>query len=197
MRQRVRKAYIEIMALFYTIGHSTRSIAELVDILGAEEIGLVVDVRAIPRSRTNPQFNLDVLPASLGEHGIDYVHLAELGGRRRRQRSVGTSLNTFWQNQSFRNFADYAMTEAFQLGFARLQRLGEATPSAIMCSEALWWRCHRRIITDYLIFAGGTVVHIFARGKKETAKPTPAARRTEDGKIVYVASNDSAGANLN
>jgi uncharacterized protein (DUF488 family) len=193
----VRKGYLEIMALFYTIGHSTRSIAEFVDILEAEEIGLVVDVRAFPRSRTNPQFNLDALPRPLGEHGTDYVHLAELGGRRRRQRSVSPSLNTFWQNQSFRNFADYAMTEAFQLGFARLQRLGESKPCAIMCSEALWWRCHRRIITDYLIFAGGTVVHIFARGKKETAKPTPAARRTEDGKIVYVAGNDSAGANPN
>jgi uncharacterized protein (DUF488 family) len=119
-----------------------------------------------------------------------------LGGRRGRQRSVGTALNTFWQNPSFRNFADYAMTEAFQLGFARLQRLGESKPCAIMCSEALWWRCHRRIITDYLIFAGETVVHIFARGKKETAKPTPAARGTEHGKIVYVAGNDSAGANL-
>src|SRR5216684_6230578 len=125
MQQRVREGYLEIMALFYTIGHSTRSIAEFVDILGAEEIGFVVDVRAIPRSRTNPQFNLDALPRPLGEHGIDYVHLAELGGRRGRQRSVVTSLNTFWQNQSFRNFADYAMTEAFQLGFARLQRLGE------------------------------------------------------------------------
>jgi uncharacterized protein (DUF488 family) len=186
---RVRKACVEIMALFYTIGHSTRSIAEFVDILGIEEIGLVVDVRALPRSRNNPQFNLDALPGPLGEHGIDYVHVAELGGRRGRQRSVGASPNTFWQNESFRNYADYAMTEAFQQGFARLQRLGEAKPCAIMCSEALWWRCHRRIIADYLIFAGETVVHIFARGKKETAKPTPVARSTEDGQIVYVAGN--------
>jgi uncharacterized protein (DUF488 family) len=176
-----------IMALFYTIGHSTRSIAELVGILEIEQIRLVVDVRAVPRSRTNPQFNLDALPAPLREHGIDYVHLTELGGRRGRQRSVGNSPSTFWQNQSFRNYADYAMTEAFQQGFAKLKRLGEAKPCVIMCSEALWWRCHRRIITDYLIFAGETVVHIFARGKKAMAKPTPAARPTEDGQIVYVA----------
>jgi uncharacterized protein (DUF488 family) len=175
------------MALFYTIGHSTRSLAELVGILEMEEIRLVVDVRAIPRSRTNSQFNSDALPGPLGEHGIEYVHLAQLGGRRGRQRSVGNSPNAFWQNQSFRNYADYAMTDAFHQGFARLQRLGEAEPCAIMCSEALWWRCHRRIITDYLLFAGETVVHIFARGKKERAKPTPAARPTEAGQIVYVA----------
>jgi len=177
------------MALFYTIGHSTRLLAELIDILETEKIRLIVDVRAIPRSRTNPQFNLDALPGPLGEHGIEYVHLAELGGRRGRQRGIGCSPNTFWQNQSFRNFADYAMTEVFQQGFAKLKRLGEARPCAIMCSEALWWRCHRRIIADYLIFAGETVVHIFARGKKETAKPTPAARPTGDGKIVYVTGN--------
>jgi uncharacterized protein (DUF488 family) len=184
------KGYREIMALFYTIGHSTRSLAELVEILEIEEIGLVVDVRAFARSRTNPQFNLDTLPRALAEHAIDYLHMAELGGRRGRQR-IGVSPNTFWQNQSFRNYADYAMTEAFQEGLARLRMLGEATPCAVMCSEALWWRCHRRIIADYLVFAGETVVHVFARGKKEVARLTPAARRAEDGKIIYAAGNDS------
>jgi len=179
------------MALFHTLGHSTRPLAELVEILKLEGIGLLVDVRAIPRSRTNPQFNLDVLPPPLREHGIAYVHLAELGGRRGRQREIGTSPNTFWQNQSFRNFADYAMTARFQQGLTRLRRMGEATPCAIMCSELLWWRCHRRIIADYLMLAGETVVHIFAPGKKETAKPTPAARLTEDGKIIYAGGGES------
>jgi uncharacterized protein (DUF488 family) len=173
------------MALFYTIGHSTRLLAELLDILETREIQVLVDVRAIPRSRTNPQFNSDTLPGPLGERGIQYLHLAELGGRRGRQRGVERSPNTFWQNQSFRNFADYAMTEPFQQGLGRLKRLGEAQRCAIMCSETVWWRCHRRIIADYLILAGETVVHIFTRNKEERAKPTPAARPFRDGKIVY------------
>jgi uncharacterized protein (DUF488 family) len=183
------------MALFYTIGHSTRSLAELIEMLGIEEIGLVVDVRAFARSRTNPQFNSDTLARALGEHGIEYVHIAELGGRRGRQRT-GAWPNTFWQNQSFRNYADYAMTEAFRQGFARLRKLGEATPCAVMCSEAVWWRCHRRIIADYLMFAGETVVHVLARGKRQTASPTPAARQTEDGKIIYAGEEDGTRASL-
>ena len=171
------------MAQFFTIGHSTRSIAELVELLRAQSIEVVVDVRAFPRSRTNPQFNIDTLPASLREHGIDYLHAAALGGRRGRGQK--SSPNTFWQNQSFRNFADYAMSEAFQEGFGALRRLGQAKRCAIMCSEAVWWRCHRRIIADYLMFAGETVVHILGRGKTEHAKPTPAAQSIEDGMIVY------------
>jgi hypothetical protein len=140
--QRIPRGYgrsyrqgLETMALFYTIGHSTRSGTEFIDIL--DGVGLVADVRAIPRSRANPQFNSDALAGALREHGIDYVHLAELGGRRGRARSSGSSPNSFWQNQSFRNYADYAMTEAFQHGFARLRSLGRAKPCAIMCSEAL------------------------------------------------------------
>jgi uncharacterized protein (DUF488 family) len=181
---------LETMALFYTIGHSTRSGTEFIDIL--DGVGLVADVRAFPRSRANPQFNSDALAGALREHGIDYVHLAELGGRRGRARSGGSSPNSFWQNQSFRNYADYAMTEAFQHGFARLRSLGRAKPCAIMCSEALWWRCHRRIIADYLIFAGETVVHILALGKMEMATPTPMARPTLEGRIVYSAGEPSS-----
>lgn len=171
------------MAAFFTIGHSTRSIAELVELLRAERVELVADVRAIPRSRTNPQFNIDTLPATLREHGIDYIHVAALGGRRARGRQP--SPNTFWQNQSFRNFADYAMTEPFQEGFAALRSLGQARRTAIMCSEAVWWRCHRRIIADYLIMAGETVMHILGRGKTQPAKPTPAALPARDGSIIY------------
>jgi uncharacterized protein (DUF488 family) len=180
------------MALFYTIGHSTRSLDELVAIFHAERIGLLADVRAIPRSRANPQFNLELLPRELAAHGIAYVHIPELGGRRGRQGGAASS-NSFWQNQSFRNYADYAMTEAFQRGFARLQQLGRETPCAVMCAESLWWRCHRRIITDYLLLAGETVVHIVARDKKEVARLTPAARQTADKKIVYVGAADEQG----
>jgi uncharacterized protein (DUF488 family) len=175
------------MSLFHTIGHSTRPLGELIGILDSQHIRLLVDVRPIPRSRTNPQFNSDTLPVALREHEIDYMHVAELGGRRARQRGIGCSPNTFWENQSFRNFADYALTEPFARGFAKLRRLGAAKPCAIMCSEAVWWRCHRRIIADYLLFAGETVMHIFSRQKVEAAKPTPAARQVEYGKIVYVA----------
>ena len=171
------------MALFFTIGHSTRSIAELVELLRVENIEVVVDVRAIPRSRTNPQFNIDTLPGALREHGIDYTHAGALGGRRGRGKNP--SPNTFWENQSFRNFADYAMSEAFAEGFSALRRLGQTKRCAIMCSEAVWWRCHRRIIADYLMFAGETVVHILSCGKTEPAKPTPAAQPTAEGSIVY------------
>ena len=173
------------LSLFFTIGHSTRSIAELVELLRAENVELVVDVRAIPRSRSNPQFNIDTLPASLREHGIDYVHAAALGGRRGRGREP--SPNTFWQNQSFRNFADYAMSEAFAEGFDALRGLGQEKRCAVMCSEAVWWRCHRRIITDYLIFSGEPVVHLFSIGKSEIAKPTPAAVPESDGTVIYPA----------
>ena len=181
-----------IMALFYTIGHSTRSLAELVQILRSEGIGVLVDVRAIPRSRTNPQFNVEALPQALAEHAIDYMHIPELGGRRGRQR-IEPSPNTFWQNQSFRNYADYALTNEFQRGFARLRAFGRQAPCAVMCSEAVWWRCHRRIIADYLLFAGESVIHILGREKKEAAAPTPAARQGEDNrqgqdnKIIYSA----------
>jgi uncharacterized protein (DUF488 family) len=173
------------MALYYTIGHSTRSLCELVAILERYEIRALIDVRAIPRSRTNPQFNRDTLPATLGPRGIDYLHFPELGGRRGRQREAGSSPNSYWQNQSFRNFADYAMSEGFREGFARLKHLGEEKQCVIMCSEALWWRCHRRIIADYLMLAGEAVVHIYGSDKVEQARPTPSARPTPDGKIVY------------
>jgi uncharacterized protein (DUF488 family) len=180
------------LAIFFTIGHSTRAAAELIDILESNAVKLLADVRAIPRSRTNPQFNRETLPHVLSERGIDYVHLAELGGRRGRQDALAASPNTFWQNQSFRNFADYAMTNSFRHGFIRLQELGAANRCAIMCSEMLWWRCHRRIIADYLMLAGHAVVHVFDRAKQEQARLTPAAR-AEDGKIVYAAPETGTG----
>jgi uncharacterized protein (DUF488 family) len=170
---------------FFTIGHSTRSAAELIAILQGSGVAVLADVRAIPRSRTNPQFNRDRLPHTLGEHAIEYVHIPELGGRR--GRTLDVSPNTFWQNQSFRNFADYAMTDKFGEGFMKLQQIGGAEPCAIMCSELLWWRCHRRIIADYVMLAGHSVVHILDSTKQEEARPTPQARRTDGEKIVYVA----------
>ncbi len=170
---------------FFTIGHSTRPIDEFVGLLRNAEVGLIVDVRSIPRSRTNPQYNVDALPVSLSEFQIGYEHIAALGGRRGRTRGVPKTVNAFWQNQSFHNYADYALSETFRVGLNRLRELAHATPCAIMCAEAVWWRCHRRIITDYLLFTGATVIHIMGQGKTEVARPTSAAHMTMDEKIIY------------
>ena len=131
----------------------------------------------MPRSRTNPQFNADVLPPALDAAGIGYEHLAALGGLRPRSRGIPEEVNAFWQNASFHNYADYAMGEAFAQGLARLRELGAQAPCAVMCAEALWWRCHRRIIADYLIAAGEEVRHLMADGKIVEARMAPAARR--------------------
>ena len=172
---------------FFTIGHSTRSIAEFVELLRESEIQLVVDVRTVPRSRTNPQFNQDVLPLSLSEFAIDYEHIAPLGGLRSQSPSVPPSLNSFWQNPSFHNYADYAMSEDFKSGLTRLRELGHAKRSAIMCAEAVWWRCHRRIIADYLIAAGDDVFHILGLNHVEPARMTPTAKLDPTGILTYPA----------
>lgn len=170
---------------FFTIGHSTRSSGEFVDLLSKAEVRLVVDVRTIPRSRTNPQYNLDTLAQTLSESGIDYEHIAALGGLRGRKRNVPADVNAFWQNRSFHNYADYAMSEAFRSGLIRLRELGHATPCAIMCAEAVWWRCHRRIITDYLIAAGETVFHILGPNHIDQAHMTDGARPGPFGALTY------------
>ena len=149
------------MALpFFTIGHSTRALSELVDLLQSQQVRLLVDVRTVPRSRSNPQYNRDALPTSLAQYLIGYEHIAALGGLRGKKQDVAPGANAFWQNQSFHNYADYALSDAFHAGLARLRELGHERRCAIMCAEAVWWRCHRRIIADYLIAAGETVFHI-------------------------------------
>src|ERR1043165_4257357 len=130
------------MAVFFTIGHSTRPIHEFIEMLQRAKIETVVDVRTIPRSRTNPQFNIEQLPITLRAFGIGYVHLAELGGLRGRQKTMQISPNSFWENKSFRNYADYAMSESFRSGLAKLRSLGNERACVIMCAEAVWWRCH-------------------------------------------------------
>jgi uncharacterized protein (DUF488 family) len=169
----------------YTIGHSTRTIPEFGALLGESSIRVVADVRAIPLSRTNPQFNLDVLPGSLKEFGIGYQHFPELGGRRHHPRGAPPSPNTFWRNQSFRNYADYAATDAFNVGFVRLRDLANGQRCAIMCSEAVWWRCHRRIISDYLLALAIPVLHIMGPGKIDAATLTPEAHKLSNGTLVY------------
>ena len=172
---------------FHTIGHGTRPLAELVELLRSVEVKLLVDVRTVPRSRTNPQYNRDVLPASLASFGIDYEHMAALGGLRGRERNVPQSVNAFWQNDSFHNYADYAMSLAFREGLSNLRQRGQTQACAIMCAETVWWRCHRRIITDYLLVAGETVFHVLGPGHVEAAAMTEAARPQADGSLVYPA----------
>jgi uncharacterized protein (DUF488 family) len=170
----------------YTIGHSTRSIEEFLGLLREAGIACLVDVRTIPRSRANPQFNAESLAAELARAGIAYRHLRALGGLRGRRRGA-VSPNAMWRNESFRNYADYAMTAAFRDGLDELLEIARGERCAIMCAEAVWWRCHRRIITDYLIAAGAAVFHIMAPGKIERARPTPGIVTESGGVLVYPA----------
>ncbi len=170
---------------FFTIGHSTRTVVEFGDLLRESGISLVVDVRSIPRSRTNPQFNFEELPESLSRWQIGYQHIAELGGLRGKSRSAEPSPNGYWRVRSFRNYADYALTEPFAAGLAQLRKLGSRQLCAVMCAEAVWWRCHRRIIADYLIASGEQVRHILGKSHVEAASLTPGACVRSDRMIVY------------
>jgi uncharacterized protein (DUF488 family) len=139
----------------------------------------------VPRSRANPQFNADALPESLAAAGIRYRHLAALGGLRHHPKGAPASPNTLWQNAAFRNYADYAMTAPFRAGLDELCTLAEGERCAIMCAEAVWWRCHRRIIADYLLARGVAVHHIMGPGKRDPATLTPGARPLPDRRVLY------------
>lgn len=168
-----------------TIGHSTRSIEDFIALLRDADVGKVVDIRTVPRSRTNPQFNKDVLPGLLQPASIDYLHLPALGGLRGRRKEVEPSPNGFWRNDSFRNYADYALTPAFRAGLDQLIALCADRNCAIMCAESLWWRCHRRIVADYLLIRGLSVTHILGPGHSEPARLTPGAVSQPDGTVIY------------
>ncbi len=170
---------------FFTIGHSTHPVETMVAMLQPNEVRRVIDVRAFPRSRTNPQYNIDALPAALAPHGIGYEHIAALGGKRAKSKTVPEDANAFWDNQSFHNYADYAMGDEFRAGLARLLALGDEERVAVMCAESVWWRCHRRIITDYLLAAGRDVWHIMGVDAIEPARMTPAATPGPNGSVVY------------
>jgi len=159
----------------WTIGHSTRTIPEFVDLLRVGRVELVVDVRTVPRSRTNPQYNLDSLPASLAEYQIGHARIAELGGLRGRAQAIPAEVNGWWTNQSFHNYADYALSDQFAEGLAALLDEAARRRTAIMCSEAVWWRCHRRIIADYALIRGNDVFHLMGKDRLEPASITPAA----------------------
>jgi len=170
----------------YTIGHSTRPIDVFVEILRSGRVELVVDVRSVPRSRTNPQYNGDSLPDALAERQVGYERIPELGGLRGPSRDVAPNVNGYWENQSFHNYADYALSPAFAEGLNRLEAVAEERRIAVMCSEAVWWRCHRRIIADYLLLRGREVLHLMGANRTESARMTPSATEC-DGHLVYPA----------
>lgn len=187
----------------WTIGHSTREIDTFISLLGENGIKLVADVRMFPGSKRYPQFNKENLERSLGEHGIGYEHFPELGGRRK---AKPDSRNTAWRNESFRGYADYMETKEFRNGIKRLLDLATqgaaawavagfkhdgleaVTPcrTAIMCAEAVWWRCHRSLVSDFLKARGIEVIHILDLGKSEP-HPFTSAARIVNGELSYVA----------
>jgi uncharacterized protein (DUF488 family) len=172
------------------IGHSTRPIGEFLELLGAARVVTLADVRTIPRSRANPQFDQKALARALERAGIAYVHLPHLGGLRRARRD---SPNGAWRNASFRGYADHMQTPEFEEGLCQLRALAKAGPVAIMCAEAVPWRCHRSLVADALLARGVVVEHVVGKGKTRAHRLTPFAR--VDGRTVtYPAPAADAGA---
>jgi uncharacterized protein (DUF488 family) len=171
----------------YTIGHSTRSLDDFVALLVGDHVQVLADVRHYPGSRRYPHFGAEPLAAGLNAAGIEYVHLPELGGRRRPRPD---SVNTAWRNEAFRGYADYMETPEFAAGLSRLEDLAAAGPTAMMCAEAVWWRCHRGLIADALKIRGWEVLHIEGRGEPKE-HPWTSAARVEAGKVSYAAEGEA------
>jgi len=169
------------MATVWTVGHSTRSGEEFGQILRVHEIQVLVDVRSFPGSRRYPQFNRETLSESLAKLGIEYKHAPRLGGRRTPRKD---SHNTAWKNASFRAYADHTETDEFRNGVEELLELADDSRVAVMCAEAVWWRCHRSLISDYLKAKGHTVIHILDENKTEE-HPFTSAARIVDGELSY------------
>jgi uncharacterized protein (DUF488 family) len=165
----------------HTVGHSTRTLHELVEALSNHGVDLLVDIRRFPRSRRTPQFNTEDLEADLPGHGLGYVHLPELGGRRPTRAG---SPNTGWRNKSFRGYADYMQTDTFRAGLDRLQALAEEWRPVVMCAEAVPWRCHRSLVGDALLVRDVRVVDILDARKSRPHELTSFARVSGD-RLVY------------
>ncbi len=173
--------------IFYTIGHSTLKIDDFIHQLNDASINLLIDVRRLPGSKKYPQYNKQPLCESLNDAGIEYLHLTNLAGRRKQQ-DIDSDINNAWQNQSFHNYADYALGPEFKQGLDKVIELGASHTVAIMCAESVWWRCHRRIITDYLIAEGYEVRHIIG-GRIQRAQLTDFAQPNHDGSVTYPEEN--------
>lgn len=167
----------------FTIGHSTRSLADFTELLDAYDVTQIVDVRSIPRSRHNPQFNGTDLKQSLKQQGIRYKHIAKFGGLRHSQKC---SLNSGWRNRSFRGFADYMSTPEFSMGLDELIHIASLRKTAVMCAEAVPWRCHRALIADALIKKGWTVRDIMTPANAPRHRLTPFLK-VKRGQLIYPA----------
>jgi uncharacterized protein (DUF488 family) len=166
----------------WTIGHSTLPFETFARLLATHGIEQVADIRRVPRSSRQPHFNSDALARTLPERGVGYRHFPSLGGWRR---PTADSPNGAWRNTSFRAYADYAMTDDFAGSLAELRELAAERRTIMMCSEALWWRCHRRLVADHLVVAGETVLHISSDGGTSTHSLPPFARLGVDGQLTY------------
>lgn len=173
----------------YTIGHSTRSIEDFLNLLRGYGINLLVDIRTIPKSKHNPQYNEDALKIALKESHIKYVHISKLGGLRHTTQS---SINVGWHNPSFRGFADYMQTSLFWEGIEELEGLGKEFNTVIMCAEALPWRCHRSLVADALTTRKWKVFHIMNKKSAQLHKLTPFLR-VKKGQFIY---SDEGSGNL-
>ena len=170
-----------VPTLVFTIGHSTRTLDSFIELLRTRGIKRLVDVRRVPRSRQNPQFNLDTLPEMLCAADIEYAHIGGLGGLRRARPD---SLNTGWRNTSFRGYADYMQTPEFEVGLETLIQIAADQPAAIMCAEAVPWRCHRSLIADALKVRGWAVQHIISASRMQPHSLTSFAK-VQGGQITY------------
>ena len=167
------KKILEQPRAVFSIGHSTRELAEFINLLQAHEVTRIADVRTVPRSRHNPQFNLETLPEALKTVGIGYVHLPGLGGLRHARPD---SPNMAWRNASFRGFADYMQTPQFATSLEELIALARQEPTVLMCAEAVPWRCHRSLVADALLVRGARVLHVLGRGQVREHALTPFAK---------------------
>ena len=174
--------------LVLTIGHSTRPIDEFIDLLQGHGVERLIDIRTIPRSRHNPQFNREALAKCVDNAGVDYAHIKELGGLRHPRPD---SLNKGWRNSSFRGYADYMQTREFEQALDRLVQLCAEKRCALMCAEAVPWRCHRSLLADALVARGMQVAHIMSGTRSDVHNPTPFAR-IENGKIIYPQPEENA-----
>ena len=170
-----------MMEKIYTIGHSTRSIEEFISLLKRNEVDVLVDVRNFPSSRRYPHFNKEALENSLEGESIQYVHMKDLGGRRKPEQN---SINTRWRHTAFRGYADHMQTAIFQNAIQQLKDIASKYTTAYMCSEAVWWSCHRSLISDHLKINGWQVLHIMSE-EKLTEHPYTSAARIVDGQLRY------------
>ena len=174
----------------FTIGHSSHALGAFVGLLERHGVRALADVRRFPGSRRHPQFGRDVLAVALAARGIRYGHIGALGGRRA---VAAGSPNGGWEVAAFQGYADHMATAEFAAGLARLEALAAATPTAVMCAEALWWQCHRRLVADALVARGWAVDHIRADGRLDAHVPTPFLAVDAHGRLTYPPAQFSPG----